>query len=566
MKRSILLLITGMLMMSLGVITQAQEDVRTILDIAGDTENLSTLVAAVEAADPAIAEALGGEGELTVLAPSNQAFENLLITLGMTEDDLFENPLLTDILRYHVIDGAFFADDLAELDADFAGTFLPDNFVAVSVADDGTITLNDVVTVVTADIDASNGVVHIIDDVLLPQAALEAFALAEAQNANVQVLHFSPDAPNVDVYVNGEVAISDLAFGANSGYVTLPAGAYEVAVAPSGTSLDDAVIGPTTLSFDAGEFVNIAAIGSVAADTLTVTVFDQSFPALEDNEIGLTVLHAIEGAATVDVVLNDAAVVEALGYPFTQGNNDGAFNATVTTPIDSLTVNVSGEDTVLLDLTGAGLETGTYYIVAVGGTVDAPAPYIYAISGARADELNDALFVATDEDMDMEATDETVMATGNIAEIVMASANADDAEFSILLQAIENADPSVLETLQGAGPLTVFAPTDQAFMNLVSSTGMSVDDLLVSEFLTDILLYHVVSGQVDAATVAELDGEVVPTLLGDTFIGVTVNDDGSVTLNEVANVVQTDIAATNGIVHMIDEVILPQHIVDALEL
>ncbi len=76
--------------------------------------------------------------------------------------------------------------------------------------------------------DATNGVVHIIDNVLLPQSALENFGLASALNTNLQVLHFSPDAPNVDVYVDGELAIADLAFGENSGYVTLPAGSYEI--------------------------------------------------------------------------------------------------------------------------------------------------------------------------------------------------------------------------------------------------------------------------------------------------------------------------------------------------
>src|SRR5690606_5463512 len=116
---------------------------------------------------------------------------------------------------------------------------------------------NDIVTVTATDVDATNGVVHIIDNVLLPQSALQNFGFASALNTNLQVLHFSPDAPNVDVYVDGELAITDLAFGANSGYVTLPAGSYEIAVAPAGTSLEDTVLGPATFTFNAGQFVNI---------------------------------------------------------------------------------------------------------------------------------------------------------------------------------------------------------------------------------------------------------------------------------------------------------------------
>lgn len=560
-KRNIFLAIITILMLALGITTQAQDADQSILEITQATDNLSTLVSAVEAADPAVAETLDADGSYTVFAPSNQAFTNLAATLGVDVEDLLELPALTDILLYHVLPNEVFAEDFADLDGDFTLTLLDDNFVGVSVSNSGTVTLNDVVTVVESDIEASNGVVHIIDDLLLPQSALEAFGLAFAQNSNVQVLHFAPDAPNVDVYVDGELGLTNLAFGSSSGYMTVPAGEYEIVVAPTGTSIDDAVIGPVSVTLNGGRNVNIAAIGSVDAGTLTATIFNQAFPLLEDGEIAVTLLHAVEGAPAIDVVLNDVVAVEELAYPFTQGTNDGAFNLWFTEPIDSLTVNISGDDTVLLDLTDAGLVSDTYYLVVVGGTVNAPTPYIFAIDAMRASELNDALYGVDDDmdDMDMEATEEASMSMGGtIADIVFTSATSTDPEFTILLQAIQNADPAVLEALQGSDPLTVFAPTDTAFTNLMSVTGMSAEDLLASDLLTDILLYHVVSGEVDSSSVAGMDGQFVPTLLSGSNIGVSVADDGTILLNEIVGFVQTDIQAENGVIHVIDDVLLPQ--------
>ncbi|MEM9954307.1 MAG: fasciclin domain-containing protein [Chloroflexota bacterium] len=562
-----------LIMASVAIVgVQAQEEdtdeaTTNIVDLASQTDDLSTLVAAVQAADPAILETLSDEdGTFTVFAPTNQAFENLIATLGIDAETLLADDSLTTILQYHVVAGEVLSDALAEQDGGFVETILPDNFIGVSIADDGTVVLNDVVTVTTADIDASNGVVHLIDDVLLPQSALEAFGLVEADNTNLQVLHFSPDAPNVDVYVDGDIAIENLAFGANSGYVTLPSGDYEIAVAPAGTSVDDVVIGPVTVTLNAGDFLNIAAIGSVEAGTLTVTSFTQDFGLLEDDQFGLSVLHAVEGAPAVDVVLNGEAVIEELAYPFTNGTNDGAFNQIGILPVDSLTVDVTDGGATLLDLSSTDIQAGTYYLVVVGGTADAPQAYVYPTTPERANTLNDALFGSGEEDAETtpepEMTEEP-MNNGSIADIVIASTTTEEPEFTILLQAVQNADPIILETLQGTDPVTVFAPTDEAFSNLLSITGLSAEELLASDLLTDILLYHVTSGEVDGATVREADGELVPTLLSDAFIGISYDDENNLRLNEVVGLVATDIQANNGIIHVIDEVLLPQSALDA---
>ncbi len=113
----------------------------------------------------------------------------------------------------------------------------------------------------------------------------------------------------------------------------------------------------------------------------------------------------------------------------------------------------------------------------------------------------------------------------------------------------------LIETLKGDGPFTVFAPTDEAFAKLGDAT---IADLLKpenKEKLVGILTYHVVPGKVLAADVLKLDGEKVGTANKDAKVTVTVKD-GSVYVDK-AKVVKTDIAATNGVIHVIDAVIVP---------
>jgi transforming growth factor-beta-induced protein len=121
--------------------------------------------------------------------------------------------------------------------------------------------------------------------------------------------------------------------------------------------------------------------------------------------------------------------------------------------------------------------------------------------------------------------------------------------FKTLVAAVKAA--GLVDTLKGAGPFTVFAPTDEAFAKLPAGT---VEELLKPENkqkLVDILTYHVVAGKVMAADVKTMD---VKTVQG-ASAAVKVAD-GKVTIDK-ANVVKTDIEATNGVIHVIDAVIIP---------
>ena len=125
-----------------------------------------------------------------------------------------------------------------------------------------------------------------------------------------------------------------------------------------------------------------------------------------------------------------------------------------------------------------------------------------------------------------------------------------DGRFTTLVAAVTAAE--LVDTLKGEGPFTVFAPTDDAFAALPEGT---VESLLLPEnkqALTDILLYHVVSGKVMAADVVNL--ESATTVLGkDVAIKV---DGGKVYIND-AEVIITDIETSNGVIHVVDSVLLP---------
>lgn len=153
-----------------------------------------------------------------------------------------------------------------------------------------------------------------------------------------------------------------------------------------------------------------------------------------------------------------------------------------------------------------------------------------------------------------------------IAEIVVENATAEeDAEFTALLEAVEAADPAVLEALSAiededgnAVELTVFAPTDAAFTALGEETLSTV--LSDAEVVTEILLYHVLAGTNSAQDAQELITEMEGEFLAETLQGesilVTTDMDGNLTVDG-ATVIITNIDAANGIIHVIDAVLVP---------
>jgi uncharacterized surface protein with fasciclin (FAS1) repeats len=120
--------------------------------------------------------------------------------------------------------------------------------------------------------------------------------------------------------------------------------------------------------------------------------------------------------------------------------------------------------------------------------------------------------------------------------------------FKTLVQAVQAA--GLVETLSGEGPFTVFAPTDEAFAQIPQDTLQAV--LADKEKLTAILTYHVVPGKLMAADVVR--STQLQTVQGQS---ITVSTEGGVRVDN-ANVIQTDIEADNGVIHVIDQVIMPK--------
>ena len=147
----------------------------TIVDVAVESGLFPTLVAAVQAAG--LVEVLSGAGPFTVFAPTEDAFAAALAALDMSAEDLLGNTeLLTAVLTYHVLPLAAPAEVVLTLDGQSVAT-VNGAEVAVSI-DGGTVMVNDA-TVVATDIEASNGVIHVIDTVLLPPAEEAAEEMAE---------------------------------------------------------------------------------------------------------------------------------------------------------------------------------------------------------------------------------------------------------------------------------------------------------------------------------------------------------------------------------------------------
>jgi uncharacterized surface protein with fasciclin (FAS1) repeats len=124
--------------------------------------------------------------------------------------------------------------------------------------------------------------------------------------------------------------------------------------------------------------------------------------------------------------------------------------------------------------------------------------------------------------------------------------------FETLASLLESA--GLVDTLKGEGPYTVFAPTDDAFAKLPQETLDSLADPANAAELEEILLYHVAEGEVPSSDLS--DGQEIETLQGGS-VTVGIADDGTVTVQS-ATVTQPDVEASNGVIHVIDTVLLPE--------
>ena len=176
--------------------------------------------------------------------------------------------------------------------------------------------------------------------------ALAGAADAQTGNARLRVLHASPDAPNVDVYVDGAEAISNLAFGSITDYTSVPAGAHAVKVFPtSANGTGTPVIDVPSVTLDAGKDYTVAAANVVASIEPVVLVDNNAAPAA--GKAHVRVVHASPGAPNVDIFAEGAGVVVP-NLPFKQASEylplaAGSYN---------LQVRVAGTTTAVVNLPG----------------------------------------------------------------------------------------------------------------------------------------------------------------------------------------------------------------------
>ena len=266
-----------------------------------------------------------------------------------------------------------------------------------------------------------------------------------------------------------------------------------------------------------------------------------------------TLVAAVQAAGLVDVLSGDgpftvfapteeafAAALDALGMsPAELLGNTELLTAVLTYHV--LPLEAPAEVVVTLDGQSVATVNGAEVTVTIdGGTV----------------RVNDATVVTTDIEasngiihvIDTVLVPPDLMGPGSIVEVAVGSG-----AFPTLVAAVQAA--GLVDVLSGDGPFTVFAPTEEAFAAALDALGMSPAELLGNtELLTAVLTYHVLPLEAPAEVVVTLDGQSVATVNG-AEVTVTI-DGGTVRVND-ATVVTTDIEASNGIIHVIDTVLIP---------
>jgi transforming growth factor-beta-induced protein len=404
---------------------------KTIVDIAVADGRFKTLATAVTAAG--LADTLKGAGPFTVFAPTDEAFAKL--PAGTVDALLKDLPKLKDILTYHVVAGKVMAADVVKLTS--AKTV---QGAEVKIKVDGNkVMINDANVIIT-DIQAANGVIHVIDRVILPPEAPKTIAEVAAADGRFKTLLTAVTAAGLADTLKGAGPFTVFA-PTDEAFAKLPAG--------------------------------------------TVEGLLKDLPKLKD----ILTYHVVPGKVMA------ADVVKLTKAKTVQG-------AEIAIKVEGSKVMINDATVLITDIPASN---GVIHVI--DRVILPPA------------------------------------APKTIADVAAA-----DGRFKTLMTAVATA--GLADTLKGTGPFTVFAPTDEAFAKLPAGT---VDALLKDPAkLKDILLYHVVAGKVMAADVVKLTS--AKTVQG---AEVKIKVEGNKVMLNDANVIITDVPASNGVIHIIDKVILP---------
>ena len=510
---------------------------------------------------------LEGTGPFTVFAPTDQAFDDAGIDLANFQTQE-EKDILTDILLYHVVT------------ASVPSNAVTDGMVATMANGDkakfgvngGTVTVGSA-TVTTADVQSSNGIIHVIDQVLMPPEDIPAIAaMTGIHNSLVNAVlqaellltlegpgPFTLFAPTDQAFA--EAGIDLAALDNPQGKATLQDILLYHVISeeiPS-TNVTECMTAaaangqPVAFSLDNGVMINDAniTVTDVIASNGYIHVIDKVLtPTDNPNDIPRTAqCTGIHDSLVAGVV--QAELLETLQGP-------GPF--TIFAPTDQAFAD-AGIDLGALD-NPSGKQTLSDILLYHVVSGEVPSSNVTECMTATAANGQTLSFTVGDGVMVNGANVTTAdVATSNgiihvIDKVLSPTNTPNDIARTAQCTGIHNSlvsavvQAELLETLQGAGPFTLFAPTDQAFADAGIDLA-SLDNPAGKAALADILLYHVVSGNVpstalsDCMTTPAVNGQNLAFNLGS---GVMVND---------ANVTLADVGTSNGVIHVIDKVLTP---------
>ena len=528
----------------------------------------NSLVAGVIQAE--LLPTLQGSGPFTVFAPTDQAFTDAGIDLAAL-DTVEGKAALTDILLYHVIAGEVPAANVTEC---LSATAANGNPLSFTVGVNG-VMVNDA-NVTATDVSTSNGIIHVIDKVLSPtdtpndiprtaqctgihdtlvSAVVQAELLETLQGSGPFTLFAPTDQAFTDAGIDlaslntieGKAALTDiLLYHVVSGEVPSSA----VTECMSATAVNG-----NTLSFTVGDGVMVndatVTLADVGTSNGVIHVIDKVLtPTDSPNNIPRTAqctgIHDSLVAAVVQ-----AELLETLQGP-------GPF--TLFAPTDQAFTDAGIDLAALNTVEGKAALTDILLYHVVSGTV--PSSAVTECMSATAVNGQPLAFTVSDGVMVNGATVTLadVNTSNGVIHVIDKVLMPTDAPNNIprtaectgihnsLVAAVVQAE--LLETLQGEGPFTLFAPTDQAFADAGIDLA-ALDTIEGKAALTDILLYHVVSGEVPSSAVTEcmsataVNGQTLAFTVDD---GVMVND---------ATVTLADVGTSNGVIHVIDKVLSP---------
>ena len=568
------------------------DPVAKIMEIVDSNDDFSTLATAIDAAD--LRATLNGVGPFTVFAPTNAAFEQLDTDVL---NFLLSNPAeLAKVLTYHVVSGKVESKDLSNTNV---ATLNESLTVAIDISNG--VKVNNA-TVTTADVNADNGIIHIINQVLVPENAMiedemkktitQLAAETESLSTLVSILSLPTLEPLLTAASSTESELTVFA-PTNDAFAAVfnALNISDISEIPESVLYNIVayhIVGSKAMSSDLsngmyetvnGESVTVDLSNGVMVDNANVSAADIEasngvvhvidaviLPSLYNSAVGTVVevpLFRKEYSMLTEALVTAELVETLLGDgPFTvfAPNNDAFMNAGITS-VSGLTKD-DLTPILLYHVVGAEVLSSGLPQDGIVGTLNSAGFNEFYLSQGSSVYINGTSMITGVDIVKgngvIHTIDKTLMPPSQtIVDIAVSLSQATEAEFTTLVALLTDpAQAAVLEAVSDEnGSFTLFAPTDAAFAEI-----SSVTSTLSNEQISNVLTYHVIPSRIYSTDLA--DGINAQTLNGQA-LGVNING-STVTISDMdmsnmdATVVNVNINGTNGVIHVIDKVLIPQ--------